>query len=87
MALPLKHKQPIDERLHLVAYFSEHADMADAMREQIKQIGDLERLISKAAIARVSPREINQLKRALLAIVPIKKSCSGAKDKVLKKNS
>jgi DNA mismatch repair protein MutS len=71
MALPLKDKAPIDERLDCVDYFLKHQAEAEAIAELISQIGDLERIISKVATARISPKEAVQLKRALSALGPI----------------
>ncbi|MDP4267829.1 MAG: DNA mismatch repair protein MutS [Bacteroidota bacterium] len=85
LALPLKNKQKIDERLDVVDYFLENADFADNLRHSIKIIGDLERLISKVATARVNPREIIQLKKALTAIEQIKSECAKYERDILKK--
>lgn len=85
MALPLKDKAPIEERLHVVDFMIRNTEQAEQLRTQIHQIGDLERLISKAAVGRVTPREVVQLQRALNAIVPIVECCKATKDKVLKK--
>jgi DNA mismatch repair protein MutS len=85
MALPLKNKSPIEERLQVVDFMIRQQEEAEVLREQIHQIGDLERLISKAAVGRVSPREVVQLQRALTAIVPIVDCCKKTKDNVLKK--
>ena len=73
--LPLKDKQLINERLDVVEYFILHKDDAETINKNIKFIGDLERLVSKVAVGRVSPRELLQVKRALDAIVPIKETC------------
>ncbi len=72
LALPLKDKAPIDERLECVDYFLKHQEQADLITSQLKLIHDLERIISKVATARISPKEVAQLKRALSAIKPIK---------------
>ena len=85
LALPLKDLQPIEERLDIVEYFRSNTVTADSLRQQITQVGDLERLISKVAVARISPREVVQLKRALNAIEQIKAECSKASDKYLQK--
>lgn len=70
--LPLKEKQVIDERLQIVEQFFGHAELAEKITEQLKQIADLERLISKVAVGRINPRELQQLRRSLQAIVPVK---------------
>ena len=75
---PLKEVKPIEERLEVVEYFFRHPDMKELLDTQLEQIGDLERIISKVAVGRVSPREVVQLKVALQAISPIKEACSGS---------
>jgi DNA mismatch repair protein MutS len=85
LALPLKDKAPIDERLEVVDYFLAHNDIIEKICEQIEQIGDLERIISKVATARISPKEVMQLKRALSAIEPIKALCERTDNASLKK--
>ena len=72
LALPLKDMNKIRNRHQVVAYLIEHNDVLKKMQHQIKQISDLERLISKIAAGRVSPREIVYLKESLDAIIPIK---------------
>ncbi len=85
MVLPLKEKNLIDERLNIVDYMLKDTDFIDLLYKNIKIIGDLERLISKVAIAKINPREIVQIKRALNAIEPIKTACKVSKNKSLKK--
>ncbi|WP_288785977.1 DNA mismatch repair protein MutS [uncultured Bacteroides sp.] len=75
MVFPLKDKKPIDERLNVVEYFFRQPDFKTLIEEQLHLIGDLERIISKVAVGRVSPREVVQLKVALQAIEPIKLAC------------
>lgn len=72
LALPLKDKLPIEERLECVDYFLKHKEVCDEIINHIEAIGDLERIISKVATSRISPKEVAQLKRALSAIAPIK---------------
>jgi DNA mismatch repair protein MutS len=72
MILPLKEKQPIEERLDIVEYFISNKEFAAEITKQIKLIGDIERLISKVAVGKITPREVIQLKRALYAIEEIK---------------
>lgn len=72
MILPLKEKKAIEERLQVVDEFFRNEDLSDKITEQLKQISDLERLISKVAVGRVNPRELQQLRRSLIAILPIK---------------
>ncbi|HDS07273.1 MAG TPA: DNA mismatch repair protein MutS [Bacteroides sp.] len=75
MALPLKDVLLIRERQNMVEYIRENEEFGDFIGEQIKQIGDLERIISKVAVGRVNPRELLQLKRALASIAPLKQRC------------
>jgi DNA mismatch repair protein MutS len=72
LALPLKEINKIKSRHEVVAYFKENLDVLQQVQHQIKQISDLERLISKVAAGRISPREIIHLKESLDAIIPIK---------------
>ena len=74
LLLPLKDKIIIEERQSVVEYFIQHQELGNAIREQIKTIGDLERLISKVAVSRVNPRELQQIKKSLFAIQQIKQS-------------
>lgn len=84
LVLPLKDKQPIVERHSVVEHFLNEAELADGLRDSIRQIGDLERLVSKIATSRISPREVVQLKRALQALEPIKSTCSNSTNEQLK---
>ncbi len=72
VVLPLRHKRPIEERLDVVAYLLQHFDLGLELEQYIRQMGDLERLISKAPLGKINPREMAQLKRALAAIEPLK---------------
>jgi DNA mismatch repair protein MutS len=76
LALPLKHLEPIKERQFIVNYFYQNSEIALHLQELCKQVGDLERLISKVAVSRANPRDINQLKKSLQALIPIKEICS-----------
>lgn len=78
LVFPLKDVSPIDERLDVVEYFFRQPDFKDLIEEQLHLIGDLERIISKVAVGRVSPREVVALKVALQAIEPIKEACMQA---------
>ena len=73
---PLKDVAPINERLDAVEYFFRHPDIEEAIRPQLELIGDIERIISKVAVGRITPREMVQLRVALSAIAPIKELCS-----------
>ncbi len=83
--LPLKNLQPIGERLDAVEYFTRDGESTDRIRHHFQQIGDLERLISKVAVARVNPREMIYLKRALDAIEDVKALCESSGNDGLKK--
>lgn len=85
MVLPLKEKDLIEERLKVVDHFYQEPDLSHEILSHLKQVGDLERLISKVAVGRINPREMNQLKRALKNIVPIKALLKGQKNATLKK--
>ncbi len=78
LVFPLKEVNPINERLNVVEYFFREPEFKELIEEQLHLIGDLERIISKVAVGRVSPREIVQLKVALQAIEPIKEACMQA---------
>ncbi|MCX6266230.1 MAG: DNA mismatch repair protein MutS [Bacteroidetes bacterium] len=83
--LPLKNRQPIEERLDAVEYFTKHEEAATQFRHHFQQIGDLERLISKVAVARVNPREMIYLKRALDSIEAVKGLCESSGNEGLQK--
>jgi DNA mismatch repair protein MutS len=85
MILPLKEKQAIDERLSMVDIFFQNVTLAEKLVEPLKQITDLERLISKVAVNRINPREMIQLKRSLKCVEPIKQLLSGHPSTELKK--
>lgn len=75
LVFPLKDVQPINDRLNVVEYFFRQPDFKELIEEQLHLIGDLERIISKVAVGRVSPREVVALKVALQAIEPIREAC------------
>ena len=85
MVFPLKDAKPINERLDVVDYLFREPDFRECIDEQFHRIGDLERIISKVAVGRVSPREVVQLKNALMAIQPVKTACLYAKSETLKR--
>ena len=85
VTLPLKELKPIQDRLAVVYELVNHADLKVKLSNHINEIGDLERLISKVATARISPREVVQLRYALEAIEPIKQLCMGSKNESLQK--
>jgi DNA mismatch repair protein MutS len=72
LVLPLKEKSQIQERLNTVSYFKQNEELRESLESHLKQIGDLERLISKVAVRRINPRELLALKKALLHIEPIR---------------
>lgn len=85
IVFPLKDEKPINERLDVVDYLFREPDFRECINEQFHRIGDLERIISKVAVGRVSPREVVQLKNALMAIQPVKTACLYAKSDTLKR--
>jgi DNA mismatch repair protein MutS len=85
MILPLKEKTAIEERLFIVDTFYNDSFLSDKVCDPLKQIGDLERLISKVAVGRINPREMIQLKRSLKCIAPVKTALAGHVSAELKK--
>lgn len=85
VGMPLKDLLPIKERLDLVELFIHQGNMAETMQGQIKSMGDLERLIAKVAVNRISPRELVQLKNALFEIKNLKEICLHSNNNHLKK--
>lgn len=84
MIFPLKDERPINARLNVVEYFFRDPDFKEFIEEKLHLIGDLERIVSKAAVGRISPREVVQLKVALQAIEPIKNACLNADNESLR---
>ena len=84
IVFPLKDKKPIEERLDIVEYYFREPEFRDILDEHLHMIGDLERIVSKIAAGRVSPRELVQLKLALRAIEPIKIACESSSNPALK---
>ena len=85
IVFPLKDEKPINERLDVVEFFFREPDFKDFIEEKLHLIGDLERIVSKAAVGRISPREVVQLKVALQAIEPIKNACLNAENESLRR--
>jgi DNA mismatch repair protein MutS len=85
ISMPLKEVQQINARLSAVDYFLQHEALRDEIKSSIYEIGDLERMISRAAAGRILPREVMQLKYALLALKPIKQACKKTDDPTLRK--
>jgi DNA mismatch repair protein MutS len=85
IALPLKEIPAINNRLSVVEYLVNDASLKENLEEHIRQVGDLERIISKVAVGRINPREVLQLKNALQAISPIKDICSQTENSSLKR--
>ena len=85
MVFPLKDVTPIQQRLDVVDYFFKDPDFRQLVSEQFQRIGDLERIISKVAVGRVSPREVVQLKNALQALQPVKAACMKASNESLRR--
>jgi DNA mismatch repair protein MutS len=84
IVMPLKEKKPIEDRLNVVEYLVKEEELRVALLYEIKQIGDLERLVSKIGLLKANPREVCQLKRALTSIEVIKKLCADAESLSLK---
>jgi DNA mismatch repair protein MutS len=85
LVFPLKDEKPINERLDIVEYYYREPEFRQCVDDQLHRMGDLERIISKVAVGRVSPREVVQLKMALQAIQPIKTACLYANNESLKR--
>ena len=85
VVFPLKDEKPINDRLDIVDYFFREPDFRALIDEHLHHIGDLERIVSKVAVGRVSPREMVQMKVALQAIEPIKNACLQASNESLKR--
>src|SRR5690606_17148627 len=83
IVMPLKNQKPINARLEVVEFLMNYPDLQASLLNEIKQIGDLERLISKIGLQRANPREVVQLKRALRAIEKIKELISSVDSKAL----
>jgi len=75
MVLPLKNKVAIDLRLAVVSYLKANQDYIDEFSRQLNKMGDLERMISRVAVGKITPREVNQLKLALDAVIPLRDWC------------
>lgn len=84
IVMPLKDLRPIEDRLEIVSFLLDNVELRESLIREIRQIGDLERLISKIGLQRANPREVVQLKRALLSIENIKKLTSESGSKALK---
>ncbi|MFP3859887.1 MAG: DNA mismatch repair protein MutS [Bacteroidales bacterium] len=85
ITLPLKEKQPIEERHDIVEYILGEEEFRGMLEAQIQKMGDIERIVSKVAVGRINPREVMQLMHALYAIEPVKKACTDSDNRALKK--
>ena len=85
MILPLKNRLPVEERLDIVEYFFKNGEQKELIRQDIQHIGDLERLISKVSVGKVSPREIIHLKKALELTGQISLLCGQSANEGLRK--
>ncbi len=85
LVFPLREQKKINERLDVVDYFFRQPDSRDVIEDELHRIGDMERIVSKVAVGRVSPREVMQLRHALGAIKPIKVICMQSDTEVLKR--
>ncbi len=78
VAMPLKDRQTIEKRLSVVDYFNHDSEKSEQLQSTLKVVGDLERIVGKAASGRITPRELVQLKKALFAIVSVREICSAS---------
>ncbi|MBR2253457.1 MAG: DNA mismatch repair protein MutS, partial [Prevotella sp.] len=85
LVFPLREQKKINERLDVVDYFFRQPDSRDVIEDEMHRIGDMERIVSKVAVGRVSPREVMQLRHALTAIKPIKVICMQSDTEVLRR--
>ena len=85
VVFPLKEQKPINERLDIVEYFFREPEFRELIDDSFHRVGDLERIISKVAVGRVTPREVVALKTALQALKPVKAACEHAKNDALKR--
>ena len=85
LVFPLREQAKINDRLDVVDYFFREPDSRDVIEDEMHRIGDMERIVSRVAAGRVSPREVVQLKHALTAIKPIKVICMQSATEVLKR--
>ncbi len=85
VAMPLKDIKPVTERHDAVEYLIRKSEIRVVFEENIARIGDLERLISRVAVGRITPREVLQLKSSLLAMMPVKELCSKSEEPVLQR--
>lgn len=81
---PLKDVKQITDRLDVVEYFFKDSEGRELLKRHLEVIGDMERLVSKVAVGRISPRETVQLKNALKAIAPIKEYCENSDNPVIR---
>ena len=85
LIFPLKDLQPVNSRLDVVDEFFRNPDFRQCIDDELQHIGDLERIVSRVAVGRVSPREVVQLKTALLAVEPVKNACMASDDATLRR--
>ncbi|MCD8291012.1 MAG: DNA mismatch repair protein MutS [Prevotella sp.] len=85
LVFPLREAKIINQRLDVVEYFFRNTEFRDTIDDQLRHIGDLERIISRVATGRISPREVVQLKIALQATVPIKRACMESDNEIIRK--
>ena len=85
LAFPLKDVQPINDRLSVVSHYFKHPDLRNEINDWLAKVGDLERILSKVAVGRISPREVGQLRVALSSVEPIKRLCEATDNAVLKR--
>jgi len=83
VSMPLKEVQPVKDRQSVVGHFFKDPSMKDQLENYLRPVGDLERLVSKVAAGRITPREMNQMRNALASVVPVKELCMAAGNDVL----
>ncbi len=83
ITLPLKEKQPIEQRLDIVDHILRDGEFMELLEAQLQKMGDIERIVSKVAVGRITPREVLQLKQALYALEPLKKACQQTSSEAL----
>lgn len=84
LSFPLKNELQITKRHQIVEYFFRNPDKKEFLNEHLSFIGDLERIVSKIAVGRVSPRDIWQLRNALCAIAPIREMCIDSNEELIR---
>lgn len=85
LVLPLKNRRLIESRLDVVEFFHNNPTVASGITRQLNRMGDLERMISRVSVGKITPREVNQLKTALDALIPVREQCTESGNEELKR--